>query len=60
MDKCEECFFKRKLKCAFLFVFQVLCIDEATASVDQQTDRLLQVTIRSHFRDSTVLTIAHR
>lgn len=39
---------------------QILCIDEATANVDQETDRQIQLILRSAFRKSTVITIAHR
>ncbi|XP_045610459.1 ATP-binding cassette sub-family C member 10 [Procambarus clarkii] len=54
---------ERQLFClarALLCRTKIVCIDEGTSQLDHETDEQIQQTIRSAFRNKTVIIIAHR
>ena len=45
---------------AILRKSKIIILDEATSSVDQKTEDIISNAVDNKFKDSTVITIAHR
>jgi ABC-type multidrug transport system fused ATPase/permease subunit len=45
---------------AFLKKPKVLILDEATSSVDQETEKMILSSIQDYFKDRTIIMVSHR